>query len=156
MGSLYHRFGSRDDLLARLWIRAARRAQDSFLSALVAHEVPVEAAVDGALAFYDFCAVQREDGSLLVCFRREDLVRDISSPAVLADLEDLNRPLERALTALTARLYRTVTRNRIERTVLATIDIPYGAVRRHLIAGTPLPSAVRTHIETATRAVLGT
>lgn len=156
MGSLYHRFGSRDELLARLWIRAARRAQERFLSALAVPEDPAEAALAAALALYDFCVEQREDASLLVCFRREDLVRGRSSPAMLDELAALNRPLERALTALAARLDGRTTRQGVERVALATVDIPHGAVRRHLIARTPLPAALRGHIETAVRAVLDT
>ena len=33
-GSIYHRFESRDLLLARLWIRTVRRAQEGFAAAL--------------------------------------------------------------------------------------------------------------------------
>jgi AcrR family transcriptional regulator len=33
-GSIYHRFGSRDGLLTRLWIRAVYRSQASFQAAL--------------------------------------------------------------------------------------------------------------------------
>jgi AcrR family transcriptional regulator len=33
-GSLYHRFGSRDQLLARLWVRAVQRSRASFIGAL--------------------------------------------------------------------------------------------------------------------------
>src|SRR5689334_7011428 len=33
-GSLYHRFGSRDELVARAWLRAVRRFQDGYVAAL--------------------------------------------------------------------------------------------------------------------------
>jgi AcrR family transcriptional regulator len=33
-GSIYHRFGSRDELVTRLWMRAVRRSQAAFLEAL--------------------------------------------------------------------------------------------------------------------------
>jgi AcrR family transcriptional regulator len=33
-GSIYHRFNSRDLLLARLWFRTVRRAQEGFVAAI--------------------------------------------------------------------------------------------------------------------------
>jgi AcrR family transcriptional regulator len=53
VGSLYHRFGSRDDMLAQLWIRAVRRSQASFLTAVDSGD-PIQGAVAGATAILDF------------------------------------------------------------------------------------------------------
>ena len=36
VGSIYHRFRSIDELLARLWLRAAQRSQDAGLEAAAA------------------------------------------------------------------------------------------------------------------------
>ena len=36
VGSLYHRFGSRDRLLAELWLRTVRRFQDGLLAVAAA------------------------------------------------------------------------------------------------------------------------
>src|SRR5205823_4383100 len=52
-GSLYHRFASLNDLLAEMWIRAARRAQEEFLRALDQPDA-IAAAVAGACSLYDF------------------------------------------------------------------------------------------------------
>jgi hypothetical protein len=38
--------------------------------------------------------------------------------------------------------------------VCAVIDLPIGATRRHLIAGTPLPKTLRRQLEAAVRAAL--
>lgn len=46
-GSVYHRFGTLDELLAPLWLRAARRSQAAFLAALDVED-PTEAAVSAA------------------------------------------------------------------------------------------------------------
>ena len=53
-GSIYHRFGSRDELIARLWMRAVYRSQASFVAALERHD-PKEAALAAALSIIDFC-----------------------------------------------------------------------------------------------------
>jgi hypothetical protein len=42
----------------------------------------------------------------------------------------------------------------MQRVLLAVFDIPYGAARRHLVAGKPLPPSLRAQVEKAVRAVL--
>lgn len=152
-GSIYHRFGSRHDLLARMWIRAVRRSQQAFLDATRTDE-PVDAAVTGAMAVYDFCDHNPADARLLLAFRREDLLQDATTPEVSQELQDLNRPIERALRSLAARLYGRATAAAIDRVVLAVFDLPHGAVRRPLISGMKLSARRRRSLETAIRAVL--
>lgn len=153
VGSLYHRFGSRDDLLAQLWIRAVRRSQATFLT-VIDREDPIEGAVMGAMAILDFCEHQRADAQLLVSLRREDLLRAAPSPEVARELEGLNRPLERGLARLARALYGAAGRADMQRVLLAVFDIPYGAARRHLLAGKPLPASLRAEVEKAVRALL--
>jgi AcrR family transcriptional regulator len=153
VGSLYHRFGSRDDLLAQLWIRAVRRSQASFLSAIDRGD-PIERAVMGAMAILDFCEEQGADARLLLSLRREDLLRAAPSPEVARELEGLNRPLERGLARLAHALYGTAGQAERQRVLLAAFDIPYGAARRHLVAGKPLPASLRADVQKAVRAVL--
>lgn len=155
IGSLYHRFGSQKDLLGQLWIRAARRSQERFLTALE-HPDPHEAAVNAALAMFRFCVLEPADARVLVSFRREDLCRGEATPALVSELRELNRPVERGLKDLATRLYGRSTRVALERTALATVDLPYGAVRRYLVEGHALPSTLERYIEVAVRAVLHT
>ncbi len=108
----------------------------------------------GAMAVLDFCTHQRADARLLLSLRREDLLRSAPSPEVARDLEKLNRPLQRGLARLARALYGTAGRADVQRVLLAVFDIPYGAARRHLLAGNPLPASLRAEVETAVRAVL--
>lgn len=153
VGSLYHRFGSRDDLLAQLWIRAVRRSQASFLTAIDRDE-PIEGAVAGAMAILDFCEQQCADARLLLSFRREDLLRSSPAPELARELEGLNRPLEQGLARLAQALYGAAGQAEMQRVLLAVFDLPYGAARRHLVAGKPLPASLRADVEKAVRAVL--
>jgi AcrR family transcriptional regulator len=153
VGSLYHRFGSRDRLLAELWMRAVRRSQAAFLAA-ARHAEPEQAAVDAALSIYDFVQRHRQDARLLVSFRREDLLHDARLPRVIRELKELNRPLEDAVTELARRVFGKATRKTVEQTILAVIDIPLGVVRRHLVAGSELPTWLREQLEAAVRTVL--
>src|SRR5215204_7212566 len=70
-GSIYHRFGSRDELIARLWIRAVYRSQASFVAAME-HDEPREAALAAAMSIVEFCEEHPGDAQLLVAFRRDD------------------------------------------------------------------------------------
>lgn len=153
VGSLYHRFGSRDRLLAEMWVRAARRSQAAFAAA-AQHENPRQAAVDAALSLLYFVQEHRDDARLLVSFRREDLIRAARSPQLVRELEELNRPLEFVLRKLARRLFGKVDTRAVETTMFAVIDLPMGAIRRHLIAGRDLPATAAALVEAAVRGVL--
>jgi AcrR family transcriptional regulator len=152
-GSIYHRFGSRDQLITRLWMRAVYRSQASFLAAMEEPD-PRAAAVAAALSIVDFCEEHPADAQLLAAFRYEDLLRAVSEGPVAEELGQLNRPVEGAVVDLAKRLYGSRSRAALDRTMLAVFDLPYGAARRHLIAGRRLPPALRSDLERAVSAVV--
>jgi AcrR family transcriptional regulator len=152
-GSIYYRFGSRDELIARLWIRAVYRSQASFVAALERDDAR-EAALAAAMSIIDFCEEHPADAQLLAAFRREDLIRTIPEGDLASELEALNRPVERAVVQLARRLYGGRSRAALDRTLLATFDLPYGAARRYLIAGTRLPRDLRADLARAISAVI--
>src|SRR5215218_11054722 len=132
-GSIYHRFGSRDELITRLWMRAVYRSQASFVTALERRDAK-DAALAAAMSIIDFCEEHPADAQLLVSFRREDLIRSAPEGPLADGLADLNRPVERAVVHLARRLYGTRSRAALDRTLMAVFDLPYGAVRRYLIS----------------------
>jgi AcrR family transcriptional regulator len=153
-GSVYYRFSTVDDLLATMWLRAVRRSQDRFLQQLNASADPVEAAVAAGLALQDFAHEEPADARLLAAVRREDLVGEVSDPALVVALQEVNERLRKALTALARRLYGRATRNTVERTTFAVVDLPMGAIRRHLVGGVAVPGNVRPQLTAAIRAAL--
>jgi AcrR family transcriptional regulator len=154
VGSIYHRFGSLEGLLAEMWVAAVRRFQASFLAALDGMDCPADAAVGAAVSMYDFAREQPADARLLAALRREDLFEAAGSSPLRDELEQLNRPVEEQLAALSRRLFGNAGPTALQRTTFAVVDIPHGAVRRHLLAGTSPPPALRTWIETAVRSTL--
>jgi AcrR family transcriptional regulator len=154
VGSIYHAFGSRDTLLARLWIRAVGRSQTRFLEQLQRHDDPLDGAVAAALSVYDFSRDEPGDARLLVSLRREDLIQ-MPLPADLAEeLAGLNRPIEEAIVKLARDLFGRASKERIVQTALAVFDLPHGALRRHLVAGNRPPAAARAPLARAVRAAL--
>jgi hypothetical protein len=129
------------------------RSQAAFLAALERND-PKEAAHAAAMSIIDFCEREPADAQLLTAFRREDLMRAIPTGAVGEELQSLNRPVERAVVQLARRLYGKTSRAALDRTLLAVFDLPYGAARRYLIMGTPLPSRLRDDLGRAVTAVI--
>jgi AcrR family transcriptional regulator len=141
-GSIYHRFASVDELLARLWMRAMRRVQAAMLKA--------DEPVASALAVYDFCLAEREDAMLLSSFRRDDFAA-VPLPAVArADLDHLNDQIEPFIAALAER-----TGFPLDDVLLAIRDLPYGAALPYIRSGADVPAERRVALERAVRAALG-
>ncbi|MGH3241657.1 MAG: TetR/AcrR family transcriptional regulator [Spirillospora sp.] len=145
-GSLYHRFGSRDLLLATLWTRTVRRFQRGYIEALTRDDA--EAA---ALHTPRWSRERPDEAAVLLLHRRQDLAA--TWPTELGgELDSLHRE---AATALDAFLVRHPAVDR-ESLIFATIDVPYGAVRRHLLDRRPPPAHVDALITTTYHAVLPT
>lgn len=125
-GSIYHRFPTRDDLVAAAWLRA----QDRFLAEfLVALDGPaaVEAGVVAAVRVFTWSAANRADALLLLRFALRDLVRGDVSPA-LAERAATNR----GRVAAAVRGYARRTGRPVEDVTLALVDLPYATTRRVL------------------------
>ena len=113
------------------------------------------AAVAAGLAIHDFAKENPADARLLAALRREDLVGEVADPALVAELKQVNDQLRAAVSALARRLYGRATRDAIERTTCGVIDLPQGAIRRHLVAGAEIPRGVRSQLVAAIPAALG-
>jgi AcrR family transcriptional regulator len=153
-GSVYHRFSTVNDLLATMWLRGVRRSQARFLQPLTQGGDPIEAAVAAGLAIHDFAREEPADARLLAALRREDLVGEVTDATLVASLQQVNDQLRAAVTALARRLYGRATRDAIEHTTCAVIDLPQGAIRRHLVQGVAVPRGVRSQLAVAIRAAL--
>ncbi len=153
VGSIYHRFGSVDDLLTKMWIRAVRRSQARFAAA-AEHPDPVEATVGAGLSVYDFCVDHPADARLLLSFRPEDLAGGRLDLDQITELQSLNEPVEAVVKNLARRLYGRASRRSLDRVIMAVFDLPHGAVRRPLTNGEKLLPQRREAVEAAARAVI--
>lgn len=152
-GSLYHRFASRDDLLAEMWLRAVRRSQRAFIDAVQRHR-GMDAAVAGALSIYDFAQSDPADAGLLASVRREDLIDNSRAPALRGALAQINQPLRATLGDLASQLFGSASPQAVDATVCAVVDLPMGVIRRSLHTRSRVPPARRGQLEAAVRAAL--
>jgi AcrR family transcriptional regulator len=148
-GSIYHRFASVDELLARTWMRAMLRVQEALLSS--DEDDPVAATVAGALAVYDFCLRHRDEALLASSFRRSDFVATDLSAEAQSQLEGLNIRIDPFLAALARRLGG---QGQQDIALLAVRDLPFGAALPHIRNGTRPPPERRKRLEAAVRAVV--
>jgi len=153
VGSIYHRFASRDLLLARLWIRTIKSFQRGFLEALEADDLD-EAALGAALYNVEWTREHLEEARVLLLYRREDLAE--RWPEELGeDLAALNDDVERAVRDHALRRYgEGAGVEGVRRVVFALVDVPYAAGRRHIVNGEPPPPLVDELVTEALRHVL--
>jgi len=152
VGSIYHRFRSRDLVLAALWLRTVQRFQRGFLDALAGQDVAAAAAA-AALHTVRWSRQHPEQARVLLLYRREDLAA--RWPHELgADLADLNVGVEAALRSWTTRRYGDATPAQVRRATFAVVDVPYAATRRHLLAGEPPPPELDDLVAAACRCLL--
>ncbi len=154
VGSIYHRFGSRDLLLARLWVRTVKRFQGGFIEALGVED-PDEAALGAALYNVEWTRRHLDEARVLLLYRREDLAA--KWPDELGtELSTLNADVVAAITEHAQKRYgEDADAEAVRRVVFALVDVPYAAGRRHLIAGEPPPPIVDDLVTGTLRCILG-
>jgi AcrR family transcriptional regulator len=141
VGSLYHRFGSRTQLFAQVWLRTVSRFQAGLLAAADG-TTGIERALAVADWTVEFAIRHPDDARLLLQGRREELLADADLPAeTRQSLATLNRPVARLLRQLAVDLFGAATPRQRELLTIAVIDVPYAIVSRHLRHGT----SAKTH-----------
>jgi AcrR family transcriptional regulator len=131
VGTLYHRFGNRDGLLAAVWIRALGRFQALALAAAKPHADPVDRGVALATATVAFLERHRRDAQLLLAVRRGDLM-DAAPDRTLQDrIAAMNEPLIAELREIARALRGRADKRAVAAVTRAVVDLPYSTVRRY-------------------------
>jgi AcrR family transcriptional regulator len=151
VGTLYHRFSSRDGLLAEMWFRALERFQASYLAQAAEANDPVEAGVAMATSIVRFARTHPADARLLLSLRREDVFA--ADPGHQARLDAMNAPLSEAVRDLARELYGRAGKREIGRVTLVVVDLPHGAVRRYA-RESEMPAWLEDEVADISRALL--
>jgi AcrR family transcriptional regulator len=153
VGTLYHRFGSRDGVLAATWLRALESFQCRALEA-AAEPDPLEAAVAMASAQVSFAAEQPEDARLLMTLRRDDLLDADPDDSFRTRLDAINAPLEATLAKLAEALRGAEDARAVDAITRAVVDLPNAAIRRHTRSDGQLPPWLGPDVAAAARRLL--
>lgn len=153
-GSIYHRYPSRERLLAELWMDVVERFQAAFLAQLAGAE-DADGAARAARVMVTWTREHMTEARLLLLYRRQDFV----AGEWPADLVDRAAALEPAMGAglrgFARRAGWTASADTVARLRYGLLDAPFGAVKPYVQQGKPPPPVVDELIELTVRAVLG-
>ena len=128
-GSIYHRFDSRDVLLAKVWLRAAGAFQSAFFERL-AGSPPRTAGLSAALYMAERVRLHPQEARLLLHHRRDDFV-DRGWPAVMRrQAAELAQQVETGLAGFSRRLCGRADARTVRVVTYAVVEAPFAAVRR--------------------------
>jgi AcrR family transcriptional regulator len=149
-GSFYHRFRSREALVAAAWLRSVERFQEGFLARLARG-----GGLEAALHTPRWARARPEEARLLLLHRREELVTGPFPAELRVRAEAAIRQVDDGLRAFARARLGGVTAAAVRRVWFAVVDVPYAAVRRHLAAGEAPPPLADELIRAAYRATMG-
>ena len=154
-GTLYHRFGNRDGILAAAWLRALERFQARAMAA--GADTPAETALETATAMavagISFARELPEDARLLLTIRPGDLLDGEPDAEFQQTRAAMNAPLSERLGALARQLYGSNDSRSVDAVARAVADLPYAVVRRHA-HDEPMPSWLEADVAASARAML--
>lgn len=143
-GSIYHRFASRELLLAHLWLESVESFQQQWGQWLLGPE---------PLQSIDFCmqwvSQHPAQARLLLLYRREDLIEGPWPEEVSQAAERLRQQLDSLLRTSAKHLGQD-----LDRLTFALIDLPYAAMRRALRQGLVPSHSLRQLTREAAEALL--
>lgn len=127
VGSIYHRFPSRDALFGALWARSIRRFHEGLI---VAAEIEDPVASMAAMARHipRFCRENPGDAKAMTLYRLPDLLEKVPVEQ-RANLASINDDVDAGLRRVAARRYGRLTDRRYRLALIGTRQCPYGLVR---------------------------
>lgn len=150
VGSVYHRFLSRDVLLAEVWLQVVTSFQKGFLKALES-----DLGLQAALHTPRWVRLNPAEARILLLYRREELVSG-DWPEELREWTMENaQQLDEGIHKYVKRTFGRATRREVDRTIFALIDVPYAAVLRYIRQGKKPPVAADNYIRKTYFTILG-
>jgi AcrR family transcriptional regulator len=141
VGSVYHRFLSRDVLMAEVWLRVVVSFQEAFLAALEKGE-----GIEAALHTPRWVRQHSAEARILLLYRREELVTGAWPEELKERVLAIKRRLDGGIRNYAERTFGKAGREDINRTVFALIDVPYAAVVRYIRLGKKPPRSIDGYI----------
>jgi AcrR family transcriptional regulator len=149
-GSVYHRFPTRAALCGELWVRTEERFQGGLIDALAGPGAAQERCVAGAVVTVRWCRAHSVEA--LVLLAGADALCRAEWPEYL---EARRKRLHRVVAEAMADIRAGSTADQ-DRLTAALVDVPYGVVRRHLVAGQTIPESAESIVTDCVRALIAT
>ncbi|PKN32554.1 MAG: TetR/AcrR family transcriptional regulator [Deltaproteobacteria bacterium HGW-Deltaproteobacteria-19] len=149
VGSVYHRFQSRERILAEAWLHLAESFQEGFISLLEKDD-----AMEAALYTPRWVRSHPKEARVLLLHRREELVAGPWPQEIRRRAESLEKEIRSALAAFSCRFFGSSEKQLVRRCVFALIDVPLAAVRRPLEEGRLPSPAVQSLIRESCESIM--
>jgi AcrR family transcriptional regulator len=154
-GSIYHRFRSKEVLLAQLWLQVIEGFQSGFQAALSGRD-PRAAGLEASLYTPAWVRANPLPARLLLLHHRDDFVDGDWPSEVEERAQRIDRETRSALNSFCRRALGTVNLTAMRRARYAVVDLPYAAVRPHIRANETPPPMVDDLIREAYLALIPT
>jgi len=152
-GTIYHAFGSKEELLARLWLRASTRF-GTLLDEARKDATGEDAVVAVATAPVTFTRRHPASAQLFFIQRSDQLFSPDLAPDIVASLDRDRKRFTSILVDLASGVWGRKDRLAVEAIATCVVDVPGGAIRRALIEGRDVDTATERRIEAAVRGIL--
>jgi len=150
IGSVYHRFPSRDLLLATLWLRIVESYQQGFLEVLERGD-----GLEAALFGVRWVREHPNEARILLLYRRQELISGTWPNEVRNRAKKLAGEMDEGVEAFTRKLFGRATRTAVRQVKFVLFDVPFGAVLRDLQVGESPPRIVDELVRDTYVAILG-
>lgn len=152
-GSIYHRFRSKDVLLAELWLQTIESFQAGFQAALAGPD-PREAGLEAALHTPRWVRAHPVPARLLLLHHRDDFVAGDWPVEVVERAADTGRRGQAGLDSFTRRALGSTSAAARRRARFAVVELPVAAVLSYVRANERPPAIVEELVADAYHGVI--
>jgi AcrR family transcriptional regulator len=153
VGSIYHRYASRHEILAAVWLDLVEEFQERFLASLEGRD-PSAAAVAAVRYTCGWVRRHPREARLMLLHRREDFAADHWPASYRRRAERLAAEAGESLRRYTARLLGRCRAQELRIVRFILVDLPTAALKRDIEAGVSPSKALETLLlETCTDAL---
>lgn len=149
VGSVYHRFASREILMAELWIKLIESFQTDFIKKLESGD-----GLNAALYVLEWARKHPKKARVLMLYRREELITGNWPDSIKAIAEALKSEVNKGLGAFAMQFFGQITKQNLGRVLYCLVQVPTGAVRDFIQRGEPIPDFYDQLIRETHQAVL--
>jgi AcrR family transcriptional regulator len=148
VGSVYHRFPSRNALLAELWLNIIESFQNKYLKILE------EDGLQATLSCLQWVRTHPYEARIMLLYRIDDLTSGEWPDDLKKRAGRLAKELQEGLISFTKKQFGRVTKENTDRAIFAIHDAPIGICRRYLQENKIPPASVADLIRKTYEAVI--
>lgn len=140
-GSIYHRYRSREHILAELWMDVVESFQREFVAALAEAE-DAAGAGEAALLMTRWTRDHMREARLMLLYHRQDFVGAEWPEELAVRAKALEPEMGHALRAFARRALGRSDAEAMARVRFALLDAPFGAIKPYVQRGVALPAVL--------------